>query len=69
MFHKGHRFFTEDVNLVRPYFKDFWRTNFLALTASIALVRIDDDVPVTRAILETIIGDHVFSFLFFGFPG
>jgi len=62
MFYRGHRPFTEDVNLVRSYFKDSWRTDLLALTAPIALVRIDDDVPITGAILETIIGYHLFSF-------
>jgi len=61
MFYKGHRFFTEDVNLVRPYFKDFCQTNLWALPASIAFVRIDGDIPVARAILKPIIGYHVFS--------
>jgi hypothetical protein len=63
MFYRGHRLFTEDVNLVRSYFKEFWRTDLLALTAPIALVRIDDDVPITGAILETIIGYHASSML------
>jgi hypothetical protein len=63
MFYKGHRFFAEDVNLVWPYFKDFCRTNLWALTASIAFVRIDGDIPVARAVLKTIIGYHVFSML------
>jgi hypothetical protein len=63
VFNKGHWFFTEDVNLIRSYFKDICRTNLLALPASIAFVRIDGDIPVSRAILETIIGNHVFSML------
>ena len=63
MFYKGHRFFTEDVDLVRSYFKDFCWTNLQALPASIAFIRIDGDIPVTRAVLKTIIGNHVFSML------
>jgi hypothetical protein len=58
MLHKGHRFFTEDVNLIRSHFKDFCWTNFRTLTASIAFVRIDGNIPVARAILKTIIGYH-----------
>jgi hypothetical protein len=61
LFHEGHRFFAEDVNFIRPHFKDFWWTNFLTLTASIAFICVDSDIPVTGAILKTIIGDHVIS--------
>jgi len=63
MLYKGHRFFTKDVNLIRPYFKDFCRTNLWALTASIAFVRIDGDIPVARPIPKTIVCNHVFSML------
>jgi hypothetical protein len=66
MLYKGHRFFTKDVKLIWPYFKDFCWTNFWALTASIAFVRIDGDIPVARAIFKTIIGNHVFPFMFGG---
>jgi hypothetical protein len=58
MFHKGHGSFTEDINLVRTHIEDFGRTDFRALAATIALVRVDGDIPVARAIPETIIGDH-----------
>jgi hypothetical protein len=67
MLYKGHRFFTKDVDLIRSYFKDFCRTNLRALTASIAFVRIDGDIPVARAVLKTIIGNHVFPFMFGGY--
>jgi hypothetical protein len=63
MLYKGHRFFTKDIDLIRSYFKDFCRTNLGTLPASIAFVRIDGDIPVARAILKTIIGNHVFSML------
>jgi hypothetical protein len=63
MLYKGHRFFTKDVKLIRSYSKDFCWTNFWALTASIAFVRIDGDIPVARAVLKTIIANHVFSML------
>jgi hypothetical protein len=62
VFYRGHRFFPEDINLIRPYFKDFYRTHLNTLTASIAFVRIDGDIPVARAILKTIIGNHALSF-------
>jgi hypothetical protein len=67
MLHKGYRFFTEDINFIRPHFKDFCWADFLALTASIALICVDDDIPVARPILKPIIGNHVISFLFFAF--
>jgi len=63
MLYKGHRFFTKDVKLIWPCFKDFCWTNFWALTASIAFVRIDGDIPVAGPIPKTIIGNHVISFL------
>jgi hypothetical protein len=68
MLYKSHGLFTEDVNLIRSHFKDLWRTNLLALTASIAFVRINDDIPAAGPVIKTIIGYHVLSFLFFGFP-
>jgi len=67
MFYKGHRFLTEDVNLIRPYFKDFWGTDFSTLTAAIALIRINGSVPVPGPILTSVIGDHVISFYSFDF--
>jgi hypothetical protein len=45
MLYKGYRFFTEDVDLIRPYFKDFCWTDLYALTTSIAFFRIDGDIP------------------------
>jgi hypothetical protein len=62
MLYKGHGFFTEDINLIRPHLEDFGRADFRALAATIALVRVDDDIPVARPILKTIIGYHVVSF-------
>jgi hypothetical protein len=62
MFYKCHRFFTEDINLIRPHLEDFGLADFRALAATIALVRVDDDIPVARPILKTVIGYHVFSF-------
>jgi hypothetical protein len=58
MFYKGHEFFTEDVNLIRPHLEDFRRTDFRALAATIALVRVDGDIPIARPIPKTIIGYH-----------
>jgi hypothetical protein len=59
MFYKVHRFFTEDINLIQPYFKDFSRANLWALAAPIAFVRIDGDIPVTRPKISAIrIIDH-----------
>ena len=62
MFYKGHRFFTEDVNLIRPYLEDFWRTDFSTLPATIALIRINGNVPVPGPILKSIISYDVISF-------
>jgi hypothetical protein len=58
MLYKGHGFFAEDVNLIRTHLEDFGRTNFRALAAAIALVRVDGDIPIARAVLKTIIGYH-----------
>jgi len=65
LFHKCDGFFAEDVNLVRTHLEDFGRTDFRALAATIALVRVNGDIPIARAVLKTIIGYHVISFLFF----
>jgi hypothetical protein len=62
MFHKGYGFFSKDVNLIRPHPENFGRTDFRALTAPTALGRVDDDIPIARPVLKTIIGYHVFSF-------
>ena len=45
VFYKSHGFFTEDINLIRPYFKDFCWTGSGTLTASIAFVCVDGDIP------------------------
>jgi len=58
MLHKGYGFFSEDVNLILPHLENFGRTDFRALTARIALVRVDGDIPIARAVLKTIIGYH-----------
>jgi hypothetical protein len=65
LFHKCDGFFAEDVNLVRTYLYDFGRTDFRALAATIALVRVDGDIPVARPIPKTIIGYH---FIRLSFP-
>jgi hypothetical protein len=57
-YHKCDGFFAEDVNLVRTHLEDFGRTDFRALAATIALVRVDGDIPVAGPILKTIIGYH-----------
>ena len=59
--YKSHWFLTEDINLIGPYFKDFCWTDARALTASVAFVRIDGDIPVAGSILETVIGYHIRS--------
>jgi hypothetical protein len=58
MFYVGYGFFTEDVNFVRTHLENFDRTDFRALAATIALVRVDGDIPVARPIPKTIIGYH-----------
>jgi len=64
MLYKGDRFSAEDVDLIRPHLEDFDRADFKTLSAAVALVRIDDDIPVVRPIFKTIIGYHVlFVFL------
>jgi hypothetical protein len=59
MFYKGHGFFTEDINLIRPHLEDFGRADFRALAATIALVRVDGDIPIARAVLKTIVSYHI----------
>jgi hypothetical protein len=62
MLYKGHGFFTEDIHLVRPHLEDFGRADFRALAATIALVRVDDDIPIAGAVFKTIVGYHVLPF-------
>jgi hypothetical protein len=64
MLYKDDGFLAEDVDLIRTDFEDFGRTDFRALTAPIALVRVDGDIPVAGPVLKTIIGYHLFSFSF-----
>ena len=63
VFHKCHGFFAEEVNLVRTHLEDFGRTDFRALAATIAPVRVDGNIPVARPVPKTVIGYH-FCFLF-----
>jgi hypothetical protein len=60
MLHKGHGFFTEDVNLIRPHLENFGGADSGTFAAAIALIRVDDDIPIARAVLKTIIGYHDF---------
>jgi hypothetical protein len=46
-FHKGDRFFSEDIDLIGTDFERLWRTDFHALPAAVAFIRIDGDIPVT----------------------
>jgi hypothetical protein len=61
MLYKGHWSFPEDVNLIRPHFKDFRRTDFGTFAATSAFVRVDGDIPIAGAVPKTIICDHVLS--------
>lgn len=64
MLHKGYGFFTEDVNLIRPHLENFGRTDPGTFAAAVTLIRVDDDIPIARAVLKTIIGYHaLFPFL------
>ena len=66
MFYKSHGFFTEEINLIGPHFKDLRRADFGTFAATIALIRVDGDVPVAGPVLKTIIGYQVLSrFLLF----
>jgi len=56
--HKGHGFFPEDVNLIRPHLKNFGGAGSGTFAAAIAPIRVDDDIPIARSILKTIIGYH-----------
>ena len=61
MFDKGHRFFMEDIDLIRTDFKRLGRTGLRTLAVAIALIGIDDDIPFTRAVFETIVCYHICS--------
>jgi hypothetical protein len=63
VFYKSDWFFTQDFNLVRPHFEDFWRTDFNTLPATIAFIRINSNIPIAGPILESIIGDHAYPTL------
>jgi hypothetical protein len=58
MLYKGYGFFTKDIHLIRPHLEDFGRADFRALAATIALVRVDGDIPIARAVLKTIVSYH-----------
>ncbi len=57
-FYKCDGFFAEDISLVRTHLEDFGWADFGTFAATIALVCVDGDIPFTRTILKTIIGDH-----------
>ena len=61
MLYKSHRFFSENINLIRSYFKNLRRAEFSTVAASIALVCIDDDKPVAGTVFKTIVGNHFVS--------
>ncbi len=65
LFHKCDEFFAEEVNFVRTHLEDFGRTDFRAFAATVALVRVDRDIPIAGPIPETIMGYH---FIRLSFP-
>ena len=62
VFYRGHWFFAEDVNFIRPYFKDFYRADLHALPTTIAFICVQSEIPISGTILKTVIGNHVISF-------
>lgn len=63
MFDTDHRCFAEDIKLIRTDFKHMGWANIHTLPAPITFICVDDDEPVARTILKTIIGYHIFPFL------
>jgi len=58
MLYTDHWHFTEDIKLIWTDLKHMGWANICTLSASITFVRIDDDEPVARTVLRTIIGYH-----------
>jgi hypothetical protein len=44
--YKSHWFFSENINLIRSYFKDLRRADFSTPATSITLICINGDIPV-----------------------
>jgi hypothetical protein len=62
MFHTDHGCFPKHIKLIRTDFKHMGWANIHALPASITFICVDDDEPVTRTILKTIVSNHRISF-------
>jgi hypothetical protein len=63
--YKSHWFFSENINLIRSYFKDLRRADFSTLATSITLICINGDIPVAGPILKSIVGNHC---IYLSFP-
>ena|SRR4030042_3669901 len=62
MLYKGHGFFTKNVYFVRSHLKDFYRADLHALPATVTLIGVQSEKPISGTILKTVIGNHVISF-------
>jgi hypothetical protein len=61
MFYESYGFFPEDIGLIGTDFQRLGRADFHTLTASVAFIGVDGDIPVAGAVFKTVIGNHDLS--------
>jgi hypothetical protein len=60
MFYKSHWFFTKNVYFIRPHFENSYRAHLHTLAATITLVCVQNEIPVSGPIIKTVVGNHIF---------
>ena len=61
MSYESHGFFPEDIDLIGTDFQRPGRADFHTLSASIAFIGVNGDIPVPRTVFKTVMSDHVTS--------
>jgi hypothetical protein len=60
----GYQFLTKGIILILTYFKNVCRADFYTLTATVTLIGIENDEPVTGTVFKTIESIHlIYSFM------
>jgi len=58
--YKCDGFLPEDVKFIRADFQNLFRTDLHTLSATIAFVCVQSEIPISGTILKTVIGNHIF---------
>jgi hypothetical protein len=59
--YKCDGYLPEDVKFIRTDFQNLFRTDPHALSATIAFVCVQSEIPISGTILKTVISNHLFS--------